>query len=75
MEKTYYEFLPRTTVDSILSGLYGVFSGYAPLVKNLAIEFSISRSKLWKIIGEKNLVAGQETVLREIAQELKRNNG
>ena len=41
----------------------------------MAIEFSISRSKLWKIIGEKNLVAGQETVLREIAQELKRNNG
>ena len=75
VEKTYYEYLPKTTVDSILSGLYGVFSGYAPLVKNLAIEFSISRSKLWKIIGEKNLVAGQETVLREIAQELKRNNG
>jgi 4-hydroxy 2-oxovalerate aldolase len=70
VEKTYFSKLPRRTADSLLSGMYGVFSGYAPLVKKLSNEFGLSRTALWRSIGSKNFVAGQESILREIAQDL-----
>jgi 4-hydroxy 2-oxovalerate aldolase len=73
VEKTYFQNLPRRTADSLLSGMYGVFSGYAPLVRALSKEFEISSTQLWKSIGSRNIVAGQESILREIAQELRSN--
>jgi 4-hydroxy 2-oxovalerate aldolase len=63
--------LPLINGSSIASGNVGAFSGYAPLVKDLAMEFSLEIYDLWLAIGEKKLVAGQESQLREIAMTLK----
>ena len=70
VETKYPEYLPRTTSSSIQSGDAGVFSGFAPQVRQLAAEFGVSQEDLWQELGKRRLVAGQESMIREIAQDL-----
>jgi 4-hydroxy 2-oxovalerate aldolase len=70
VENSYPENLPRTTSSSIQSGMAGVFSGYAPQVKLLSEELGIEMNTLWSEMAKRKLVAGQETMIREIAQDL-----
>ena len=69
--KVYSSNLPSTTSTSVASGIAGAFSGYAPFVGSLAVEFSLDVYKLWVEVGKRKLVAGQESQLREIAMQLK----
>lgn len=73
VKSEYYEYLPLTTSASVASGDSGVFSGYAPLVEELSKNFDINPYVFWREIGKRNLVAGQESILREIASEIKEN--
>ena len=70
VEQSYPDFLPRITSSSIQSGMAGVFSGYAPQVKALALELGIEPNEIWKEMSKRKLVAGQESMVREIAQDL-----
>jgi 4-hydroxy 2-oxovalerate aldolase len=70
VEVDQQEWLPRTTSNSIESGFNGVFSGYAPQVNQISGELGISRSQLWSELAKRKLVAGQETMIREIANDL-----
>jgi 4-hydroxy 2-oxovalerate aldolase len=70
VETSFPKMLPRTTMSSIESGLAGVFSGYAPQVKQLADEMGIEISDLWHALAKRKLVPGQESMIREIAQDL-----
>lgn len=70
IESRYPNSLPRTTMSSIESGMAGVFSGYAPQVKQLSDEMGIEISDLWRAMAERKLVPGQESMIREIAQDL-----
>ena len=70
IESDFAENLPRMTSSSIQSGMAGVFSGYAPQVKALAQELGIEPETLWSEIAKRRLVAGQESMIREIAQDL-----
>ncbi len=70
VENSYPENLPRATSSSIQSGMAGVFSGYAPQVKLLSEELGIDVNTLWGEMAKRKLVAGQETMIREIAQDL-----
>jgi 4-hydroxy 2-oxovalerate aldolase len=70
VETSYPNNLPRTTSSSTQSGLAGVFSGYAPQVKQLSDELGIDVTVLWDEMAKRKLVAGQESMIREIAQDL-----
>lgn len=70
VEDEYPEKLPRTTSSSIQSGLAGVFSGYAPQVKAISQEMGLDTNTLWREMASRKLVAGQESMIREIAQDL-----
>lgn len=70
IENSFPENLPRVTSSSIQSGMAGVFSGYAPHVKALAQELGIEAGTLWSEMAKRKLVAGQESMIREIAQDL-----
>jgi 4-hydroxy 2-oxovalerate aldolase len=70
INQSYADSLPRITKSSIESGMAGVFSGYAPHVKEIAQEFGVNTSKIWDEMARRNLVAGQESMIREIAQDL-----
>jgi 4-hydroxy 2-oxovalerate aldolase len=70
VENEFPDKLPRTNSSSVQSGMSGVFSGYAPQVKSISNEFGIEVSVLWDEIGRRKLVPGQESMIREIAQDL-----
>ncbi len=70
VESEYPDKLPLVTSSSIQSGMAGVFSGYAPQVKLISEELGINAQNLWEEISRRKLVAGQESMVREIAQDL-----
>lgn len=70
VEVTHEEFLPRTSSSSIESGFNGVFSGYAPQVQKISKEYGLDTSILWSEMAKRKLVAGQESMIKEIAQDL-----
>jgi 4-hydroxy 2-oxovalerate aldolase len=70
VETSYPSNLPRTSGSSIQSGMAGVFSGYAPQVKIVSEELGIEVNALWHEMAKRKLVAGQESMIREIAQDL-----
>jgi 4-hydroxy 2-oxovalerate aldolase len=70
VENSFPDNLPRTTSSSTQSGLAGVFSGYAPQVRAISDELGVDTGALWKEMANRKLVAGQESMIREIAQDL-----
>jgi len=70
VEDSYPDNLPRTSSSSTQSGLAGVFSGYAPQVRAISEELGLDSGILWKEMASRKLVAGQESMIREIAQDL-----
>ena len=70
VEESYPDKLPRTTSSSTQSGLAGVFSGYAPQVQAISEELGLDTHSLWREMANRKLVAGQESMIREIAQDL-----
>lgn len=63
-------FLPKTTTSSVISAIAGVFSGFAPHVQALAEELNLEPELLWRELGARKVVAGQESIIREIARDL-----
>jgi hypothetical protein len=47
-----------------------LFSGFASQVSDFSERFKVNKLKAFEAIGKKKLVAGQETMIREIAQDL-----
>ena len=64
------DHLPTTTSSSVISAIAGVFSGYAPQVQAIAEELNLEPALLWRELGSRNVVAGQESMIREIARDL-----
>lgn len=70
VETDFPDQLPRVTASSVESGMAGVFSGYAPQVRQISSEYGIEIATLWSALADRKLVAGQESMIREIAQDL-----
>lgn len=60
------------TIDSvsIVSGMSGVFSGYAQPVKRISKQFDVDPRDVFFELGRRKVVAGQEDLIIEVAQEL-----
>lgn len=56
--------------DSIISGIYGVFSGFLKPVQRASKMFDVNIFDIYKRLGEKKVIAGQEDLITEIAREL-----
>jgi 4-hydroxy 2-oxovalerate aldolase len=63
--------LPKLTTMSIARGLYGVFSGFVKPVKRIADSLQVDARELLKKLGENKVLAGQEDLIIEFAQNLK----
>ncbi len=70
VEENFVSMLPRISTQSVRSGMAGAFSGYSPQVKMAASSLSVKTQSIWKEIGARGLVAGQESAIWEIAQDL-----
>jgi len=63
--------LPEITTVTLASGIAGVFSGFAPHAVKAAAQYGVDvRDILWEL-GKRKVVAGQEDMIIEIAQQLK----
>lgn len=65
------DHLPKQDGSSVLSGLYGVFSGFKPHVIGAAALTGVDERLIWKALGARGAVAGQEDLVVKVAQEIK----
>ena len=59
---------------NIVSGRFGVFSGFAPHVDFFSKKFKVDKLNAFKAIAEKKLVAGQEDLIMNIMYNLQNKN-
>lgn len=67
------EFIPNPPVItpiSVVSGLSGVFSGFAKHVTDAAREFNVDPRDIFFELGQRKAVAGQESMIFEVARNL-----
>jgi len=59
-------------IDSValMSGISGVFSGFAPHVRRAAERFGVDPRDIFIALGKKKMVAGQEDFIVDVALEL-----
>ncbi len=59
---------------NIVSGMAGVFSAFDSHVKKAAAQFGVDPRDIFVELGRRNAVAGQEDMIVEIAEKLKKKN-
>lgn len=69
-EKNMIPENPTITSTSIVSGLAGVFSGFAKQVNKVATDQGVDPRDIFFELGRRNAVAGQESLIIEIALQL-----
>ena len=70
-EKSMIPSLPYISSTSIVSGMSGVFSGFIKQVNSIGAEHGIDPRDIFFELGRRNAVAGQESLILEVALELK----
>lgn len=68
------ETAPAISSASLVSGLAGVFSGFAKHVERVASEYNVDFRDIFFELGRRKAVAGQEDMIVEIADKLSKNN-
>lgn len=70
-ERQLVQTIPTTDSVTIVSGLAGVFSGYSRPVRRIAQEFGVDPRDVFFALGRREVIAGQEDVILEVAAELR----
>lgn len=73
-EKAFNPVAPFSSPVSIVSGLAGVFSGFAKQVSRTAQDYEVDPRDIFFALGKRNAVAGQESLIIEVAQEIAAKN-
>lgn len=68
--KTFNPVAPYISPMSVVSGLAGVFSGFAKPVARAAADYQVDARDIFFRLGERKVVAGQESLIVEVAREL-----
>ncbi|MEO6035628.1 MAG: 4-hydroxy-2-oxovalerate aldolase [Verrucomicrobiota bacterium] len=70
----FAENLPISNAVTIVSGLAGVFSGFAKPVIRAAKQMHVDPRDIFFELGKRKVVGGQEDIILEVASELARKN-
>jgi 4-hydroxy 2-oxovalerate aldolase len=73
-EKEFNPTAPSISPLSIVSGLAGVFSGFAKPVARAAEAYQVDPRDIFFGLGKRNAVAGQESLIIEVARDLAEQN-
>jgi 4-hydroxy 2-oxovalerate aldolase len=73
-EKEIMPLVPTIKTDSIVSGLAGVFSGFAKHVTRISNEYHIDQRDVYFELGRRKVVAGQEDLIIEVVLNLIKKN-
>ena len=71
-EEEFNPVAPHISPLSIVSGLAGVFSGFSKPVSLAAKDYNVDARDIFFGLGERNAVAGQESLIIEVARKLSR---
>lgn len=69
-EKELIELTPSIKSTSVISGLSGVFSGFAKPVERIAKKYGVDPRDIFFELGRRKVVAGQEDLIIEVALQL-----
>lgn len=69
-ERELMQVIPSIRSVSIVSGLAGVFSGFASHVERISIEYGVDSRDVFFELGRRKVVAGQEDLILEVAIKL-----
>jgi len=69
-EKVLLKVVPFARPVNIVSGLAGVFSGFAKHVEVAAKEYDLDPRDIFFELGRRNVVAGQEDFIIEVAYRM-----
>jgi 4-hydroxy 2-oxovalerate aldolase len=72
-EEKVMNTVPIIKSDSIVSGLSGVFSGFSKHVTRISNEYELDPRDVYRELGKRRIVAGQEDIIIEIVMDLIRN--
>ncbi|UPZ16071.1 4-hydroxy-2-oxovalerate aldolase [Flavobacterium humidisoli] len=72
-EKKIMTTVPTIKSDSIVSGLSGVFSGFAKHVTRISSEYEVDPRDVYCELGKRKIVGGQEDIIIEVVMDLMRN--
>jgi len=70
-ENTFIKYPLTITPTSIVSGLAGVFSGFAKHVDRISAQYDLDPRDILFELGRRKVVGGQEDLIIEVATELK----
>jgi 4-hydroxy 2-oxovalerate aldolase len=70
-ERELVQTIPSTDSVTIVSGLAGVFSGYSRPVRRISKQFGVDPRDVFFALGKREVIAGQEDVILEIAAALR----
>jgi 4-hydroxy 2-oxovalerate aldolase len=73
-ERDFNPIAPSISPLSIVSGLAGVFSGFAKPVGRAAQDYNVDPRDIFFGLGKRNAVAGQESLIIEVARDLAAQN-
>ncbi len=68
--KELMKVVPSIRPSSIVSGLSGVFSGFAKHVERVATQYGVDPRDVFFELGKRKVVAGQEDCIIEVAMDL-----
>jgi len=71
-ERSLIKNIPYISSVSIVSGMSGVFSGFANQVKRIGDKHNVDPRDIFFELGRRNAVAGQESLILEVAIELEK---
>jgi 4-hydroxy 2-oxovalerate aldolase len=69
-EKSMIPSMPYISSTSIVSGMSGVFSGFVKQVNSIGAEHGVDPRDIFFELGRRNAVAGQESLILEVALAL-----
>jgi len=73
-ERELMKEIPTIKSLSVVSGLAGVFSGFAKPVVRIAGEYGVDAKDVFFELGRRKVVAGQEDLILEVATQLQQQN-
>lgn len=72
-EKELMDKVPTINSTSVVSGLSGVFSGFAKPVERAAAQYGVHPFDIFHELGRRKVVAGQEDLIIETAMQIAKN--
>jgi 4-hydroxy 2-oxovalerate aldolase len=66
--------LPYSNSTTIVSGITGIFSGFAKIVERVSKELKVNSKDVFFELGRRKVIGGQEDLILEVASELAKKN-